>query len=127
MEISARSLFVSALLAVATISTVAAQAPAEEEVSFTGEGSLTLHGTLVLPPGAEGRVPALLLLPGSGPTDRDGNQPPMLVTDLLQQVADALASAGVASLRFDKRAAHVHASDWPTELAAQQSFFAYES
>lgn len=101
--------------------------PGEEEVTFAGAGGLELHGTLVLPPGAQGRVPALLLLPGSGPTDRNGNQPPLLVTDVLRQVADALSEVGVASLRFDKRAAHVHAADWPADLEAQLDFFSYES
>lgn len=33
-----------------------------------------LHGTLILPEG-EARVPAALILAGSGPVDRDGNMP----------------------------------------------------
>ena len=77
----------------------------EREVSFVGAREVQLSGTLLLPPTASSghRVPAVLLVPGSGPTDRNGNQPPLLWTGLLKQTADALASTGMASLRFDKR------------------------
>jgi pimeloyl-ACP methyl ester carboxylesterase len=44
----------------------------------------------------------VLFVAGSGPTDRDGNQP-RLVNDSLKQLAAALASQGIASLRYDKR------------------------
>jgi alpha/beta superfamily hydrolase len=57
-------------------------------------------GTLVVPVGAVARVPAVLLLAGSGPLDQDGtvgaNKP-------LRDIACALADRGIASLRFDKR------------------------
>src|SRR5688500_9758350 len=83
--------------------------PMPLEVSFTGAGGLKLNGTVLLPSGGrDQKFPAVLLLPGSGPTDRNGNQPPVLVTDLLKQIADRLAAEGIASLRFDKRSAHVH-------------------
>ena len=61
----------------------------------------TLHGTLDLPPGA-GPWPAVVLHPGSGPTDRDGNQVGMR-NDSLKMVGRALAARGVAVLRVDKR------------------------
>lgn len=100
-----------------------------EEVRFAGAGGLELAGTLVLPhPVPAGGAPALLLLPGSGPTDRDGNQPPLLVTDLLKQIAERLAAEGVASLRFDKRSARRH---WGALLALdlerQNEFLGYAS
>jgi hypothetical protein len=47
-------------------------------------------------------MPAALLLPGSGPTDRNGDQPPALTPHTLTKIADVLADEGVASLRFDK-------------------------
>jgi hypothetical protein len=64
-----------------------------------------LSGTLLLPKHAapDRRVPAVVLVAGSGPTDRNGNQPPLLWTGLLKQLADILADAGIASLRYDKR------------------------
>jgi len=43
-----------------------------------------------------------LLLAGSGPTDRNGNQQPNLTPNTLAQIADALAGQGIMSLRFDK-------------------------
>src|SRR5437868_844331 len=60
-------------------------AATERDVAFTGHGGVTLAGSLMLPRSADsaGPVPALLLIQGSGPTDRNGNQPPTLISDLL--------------------------------------------
>jgi uncharacterized protein len=62
----------------------------------------TLKGTLTLPVGGAGH--AVLIIAGSGPTDRDGNSA-MLPgkNDCLKLLARGLAAAGVASLRYDKR------------------------
>ncbi len=49
-----------------------------------------------------GRPPVVLLLPGSGPVDRDSNYRSMKF-DITRQLALALAEAGLASLRYDKR------------------------
>jgi uncharacterized protein len=95
-------------------------------VSFEGVGGLSLQGTLLAPRGS-GKRPAVLLLPGSGPTDRDGNQPPALVTDLLKQIAEALAEEGVVTLRFDKRAAAGYAKHWPQETEKLGEFMSWES
>lgn len=61
-----------------------------------------IYGTLALPAAAKGAVPAVLLIAGSGPTDRNGNgggvQP-----DTLRLIAQGLAARGVASVRYDKR------------------------
>lgn len=62
-----------------------------------------LCGTLGLPQGA-GPWPGVLLIAGSGPTDRNGNNPLLPVPiDNLRRLAEALAARGVASLRYDKR------------------------
>jgi uncharacterized protein len=79
-----------------------AAGPRSVDVSFEGSG-VTLRATLTLPENASGPLPAVVLLQGSGPTDRDGNQPPAIRTDLLRQLAEAFAEAGVATLRYDKR------------------------
>jgi alpha-beta hydrolase superfamily lysophospholipase len=50
-----------------------------------------------------GKIPGLVLVAGSGPTDRDGNQEPALHTDLLKQIARGLGESGIATLRYDKR------------------------
>ncbi len=60
-----------------------------------------LHGSLLLPKTAE-PLPVALLIAGSGPTDRDGNNP-MGRNDSLKRLAQALAKHGIASLRYDKR------------------------
>lgn len=72
-------------------------APREEEWSLGG-----LAGTLTLPAGANDVGSIVLIVAGSGPTDRDGNQP-NLRTDSYRMLADGLARAGFASLRYDKR------------------------
>jgi len=100
----------------------------EIEVEFEGAGGLDLHGTLVLP--AQSPVdgaPAMVLLPGSGPTDRDGNQQPYLVTDLLKSIATALADEGIASVRFDKRASKpYHMRLMAMTVEQQDEFFAWD-
>jgi pimeloyl-ACP methyl ester carboxylesterase len=60
-----------------------------------------LFGTIDLP-SDKGPWPVVLVIAGSGPTDRDGNQPQMK-NDSLRLVGKALASHGVAALRYDKR------------------------
>lgn len=61
----------------------------------------TIHGSLLVPAVA-GRLPVVLIVAGSGPTDRDGNQP-RLLNDSLKQLAQGLAAEGIATLRYDKR------------------------
>ena len=73
----------------------------ESDVSFGSRG-LRLAGTLTLPVGAESPLPAGLLMVGSGPLDRNENYK-FLRVDATQQLAHALAAAGIASLRYDKR------------------------
>ncbi|XZG70237.1 alpha/beta hydrolase [Chitinibacteraceae bacterium HSL-7] len=70
------------------------------EVSLDS-GSGSLHGTL-LQPSATVLPPVLLILAGSGPTDRNGNQPGA-TNDCLKQLAEELAEKGIATLRVDKR------------------------
>lgn len=60
-----------------------------------------LAATVALPAGP-GPFPAALLVTGSGPVDRDTNHPRLHI-DATRQLAHALARAGVASLRYDKR------------------------
>jgi pimeloyl-ACP methyl ester carboxylesterase len=64
--------------------------------------SLTLDGTLTLPAGATKPVPVVLLIAGSGPTDRDGNSSG-LKSDMFNMLADSLAHQGIAVARYDKR------------------------
>lgn len=66
--------------------------------------SMTMRGTLVRPPG-NGPFPGVVFVAGSGPTDRDWNTPLLPGSNgSARLIADALARAGFASLRYDKRA-----------------------
>lgn len=60
----------------------------------------------------------VLIIAGSGPTDRDGNSA-MLPgrNDSLKMLASALAQAGYASVRYDKRGIGASAAAGPTESA----------
>ncbi|WP_312961373.1 alpha/beta hydrolase [Stutzerimonas nitrititolerans] len=60
-----------------------------------------LHGSLLLPK-SDRPPPVALLIAGSGPTDRNGNNP-MGHNDSLKRLAQSLAKQGIASLRYDKR------------------------
>lgn len=60
-----------------------------------------LAGSLELPD-SKTPVPVVLIISGSGPTDRNGNQPGMQ-NNSLQLLAEGLKQAGIASLRYDKR------------------------
>jgi hypothetical protein len=73
----------------------------EEPVSVSLTGG-TLYGNLVLPNG-EGPFPAAIIIPGSGPTDRNCNSPMGLNSNAYKMLADSLATHGIASLRYDKR------------------------
>jgi pimeloyl-ACP methyl ester carboxylesterase len=81
------------------------RATATEPVVLGGAAGM-VHGTLVIPSGTdvERKVPIVLIIAGSGPTDRDGNSAALPgKNNSYQMLADALAAEGVASLRYDKR------------------------
>lgn len=60
-----------------------------------------IDGTLTTP--AEIKNPPLVIfIQGSGPTDRNGNQP-MMKSDFAKKIAHQLGDEGIASFRFDKR------------------------
>lgn len=65
-------------------------------------GKVTIHGTLTVPESAS-KVPVVLLIAGSGPTNRDGNNAGSLQTNAYRQIADSLREHGIACLRYDKR------------------------
>ena len=97
----------------------------EKTISFIGAGGVKLEGSLMVPAGSlEHRRPAVLLISGSGPTDRDGNQPG-LTTDTLKQIATGLAGAGIVTFRFDKRAVASYANQWPKSPDQIGPFFSW--
>lgn len=73
--------------------------------------AITMYGTLVRPEG-DGPFPAVVMVAGSGPTDRDWNSPLLPGTNgSAALLAEALAQAGFASLRYDKRASGPHVNE----------------
>ena len=66
----------------------------------TGHGEL--FGSLLLPK-SDTPVPVVLIISGSGPTDRDGNNPDGGRNDSLKRLAWVLAKHNIASVRYDKR------------------------
>ncbi|ARI75874.1 alpha/beta hydrolase [Halobacillus mangrovi] len=75
----------------------------EEEFMTVETDTGTLYGSVVLP--RKGDVfPVALIIPGSGPTDRNGNGPGGK-NNSLKFLAEQLAAQGIASVRYDKRGA----------------------
>jgi len=60
-----------------------------------------IEGTLLLPSTSK-KIPVVLIIAGSGPTDRNGNNP-VMTNNSLKMVADGLFENGFASVRYDKR------------------------
>lgn len=90
-------------VALPTLLLMLAPALAASGVVTLQTSSGTLYGTLELPE-TSGPYPAALILPGSGPTDRDGNSAALPgKNDSLKLLAEGLAERGMASLRIDKR------------------------
>lgn len=81
-----------------------------QDVSFPGPTGITLAGTLTIPEGS-GPFPAVVLVQGSGPHDRDetilGHEPFLLL-------ADTLTRRGIAVLRMDKRGVAKSGGDYPS-------------
>jgi len=64
----------------------------------TGE----IFGTLTTPDNSK-LTPLILIVPGSGPTDRDCNSPFGIQTNAFKMLSENLAKNGISTLRFDKR------------------------
>lgn len=103
-----------------------AESVINQQVAITSRDGSVLAGTLTLPAGITSQRPGLVLIQGSGPTDRDGNQPPVLRTDLLRQIADGLAQKGIITLRYDKRGMHANAGGRPGDPDAYAAYFHWD-
>jgi pimeloyl-ACP methyl ester carboxylesterase len=89
----------AAALAASLATSATAAAPSPRELNAPGpQGDLA--GTLIPP--AEGG-PLVLIVPGSGPTDRDGNNPMGVTAAPYRLLSEALAERGIGTLRIDKR------------------------
>jgi pimeloyl-ACP methyl ester carboxylesterase len=72
-----------------------------EELSFPN-GDIVLAGTLTIPEG-EGPFPAVVLISGSGASDRDESTAPLAQIKPFRDIADYLSRNGIAVLRYDDR------------------------
>ena len=91
---------------------------AEEKIIIGEGGPWPLNGILSLPGGAEGPVPAVILVHGSGSSDMDEkifkNRP-------FRDLAEGLTARGIAVIRYDKRS-FVHGR----KLVKNRSFTVYD-
>lgn len=85
-----------------------------------------LHGSLLTPEG-ETRA-AAVIIPGSGPTDRDGNSPQFgIQAATYRLLAEGLAERGVATVRIDKRGIGESAAAGPSEADLRFSTYAEDA
>lgn len=90
-----------------SLSPLTARAQTQEPMAYqirvpTGV-NLTLDGTLTLPANAKKPIPVVLLIAGSGPTDRDSNNPYGLKPNAFKMLTDSLVAREIAVARYDKR------------------------
>jgi uncharacterized protein len=92
-----------------------AAAELDEQPVSLATNTGTLSGSLLLP-AAKTKSPVILIIPGSGPVDRNGNVAAAnATTNSLKYLAEALARAGIASVRYDKRGIAASAAATPSE------------
>jgi pimeloyl-ACP methyl ester carboxylesterase len=85
------------MLAFATFAAIAAVVTS----AITARGpNGPLEGTLL---DAGAKAPVVLIIPGSGPTDRDGNNPLGITAAPYRLLAEALGQKGISTVRIDKR------------------------
>ncbi|MDJ0337048.1 alpha/beta hydrolase [Cryobacterium sp. PH31-O1] len=90
------------------------------DLTWTLDG-ITMEGTLVCPAG-DGPFSAVVLVAGSGTTDRDWCSPLVPGSNGSGRlIAEAFADAGIASLRYDKRASGIHAMENAEKLIGRMS------
>lgn len=100
---------------------VTAQASAQQDTGYV-ETRMTLvttsgniEGVLSTPVKSKG-MPVALIIAGSGPTDRDGNNP-VMKNNSLKMLSAGLLERGIATLRYDKRAIGASAAAGKAEAA----------
>lgn len=85
---------------IAMVLTFLAAAAAQTDISAPGPDG-PLKGTLSS--ASVSSAPVVLIIPGSGPTDRDGNNPLGVKAATYRLLAEELASDGISTVRIDKR------------------------
>lgn len=98
-------LFLATLFLIASCRIALAQTeePIHYKITEPAGADLTLDGTLTVPDKADKAVPVVLLIAGSGPTDRDCNSTYGFKSNAFKMLADSLVRQGIAVARYDKR------------------------
>jgi pimeloyl-ACP methyl ester carboxylesterase len=90
----------------------------EKLLQFAGAGGkVRIGATLTMPDNAKGPVPAVLIVPGPGLTNRDGLTVGAPMDSLYKDLSKAFTAAGMATFRYDHRgvgASTLEAGDRPT-------------
>jgi pimeloyl-ACP methyl ester carboxylesterase len=127
-----------ALVAIASqVADTVPPAAAIESPYTIHSGAMQLHGTLTIPGQSKQPVPVVVIIAGSGPTDRNGNSVLGIRPNSYAQLAWRLAERGVASLRYDKRVlpgtigtvdiAHLSLADFAADARAGADSLAHDS
>ncbi|WP_442598903.1 alpha/beta hydrolase family protein [Neobacillus sp. D3-1R] len=82
----------------------------EKEIIIQGENPI--YGSLTIP-STEGKYPAILIIAGSGPLDRNGNdRKGKYTTNLYKELAEYMGGLGFVTFRYDKRGTGKRDGDW---------------
>lgn len=92
--------FITLLIAFIATFTVAQENSYDETEIAVLTNSVTINGTLLTPNSKE-KIPLVILIPGSGPTDRNGNNVSMK-NNSLKFLAEQLTKENIAVYRYDK-------------------------
>lgn len=91
------------VLTIFSVLTLSAYAQTETPATYKGL-SVTISGTMTMPDNANGKIPVVLIISGTGSLDRNGNSEKLNIkSDAYKLLAQDLAKSGIASLRYDKR------------------------
>ena len=115
--------FASLLLLLSRPAAAQSEEPIRYSVTVPAGVNLVLDGTLTVPATLTRKVPVMLLIAGSGPTDRDANSAYGLRTDAFKMLADSLARSGIAVARYDKRGSGTNLSVVHTALRPETMVF----
>jgi pimeloyl-ACP methyl ester carboxylesterase len=74
-----------------------------EKTVSVQSGNCLLEGSLLYSPGNTAKQQLAIIIAGSGPTDRNGNNPAGVAAGSYQMLATSLAKEHIASFRYDKR------------------------
>ncbi|WP_395330688.1 alpha/beta fold hydrolase [Novosphingobium sp. BL-8H] len=118
----------TAPLLLAAAALIGASPPATETFVEAPGPDAPLKGTMLSPATPAGKgAPVVLMIPGSGPTDRDGNNPLGVKAASLRLLAEGLAAQGIASVRIDKRGLFASAAAVPDANAVTMDDYAADA